>query len=103
MLKAMQAGIFAVCSGLAWCASADQVQTPAAAGDTPSRQRDFAVPAPVKVEKPMNMDEPMRGGMMKQGMMKYDVKKSAEKKDERMKEMLEKEAASMPPMPAQSP
>ena len=76
-------------------------QTPAAAGDTQSQ--DAAAQAPVRIEKPMNMDEPMDSGMMKEGMMKGDVQKSAAKKDEKMKEMLEKEEASMPPMPAQAP
>jgi hypothetical protein len=100
MQKIMRITIFAVCAGLAWNASADQAQTPAAARDTPSQTQDAAVPAPIQVEQPMNMDEPMETGMMKPGMMKGDVKKSAEKKDEKMKEMLEKEQESMPPMPA---
>lgn len=90
--------MFMVCAGLAWSAVAGQEQPPVAA-DTPSQQRDAAGRAPAAVEMPMNMDEPMQGGMKKQGMMKDDVKKSAEKKDEKMKEMLEKEQESMPPMP----
>ncbi len=44
--------------------------------------------------KPMNMDEPMAGGMKKEGMKKGDVKKAAEKKDRKMREMLEKEQRS---------
>jgi len=49
----------------------------------------------------MDLNEPMQGGMKKPGMMKYDVRRSAEQKDEQMKQRLEKEAESMPPMPAQ--
>ena len=41
--------------------------------------------------KPMNMDEPMAGGMKKEGMKKGDVKKAAEKKDREMRRMMEKE------------
>ena len=58
---------------------------------------------PTQVEKPMKMDEPMEGGMKKKGMMKKDVKQSAARKDEKMKEVLEQEEASMPPMPGHSP
>jgi len=101
MLQAMRAGVFAVCFGLVWHASADQARVPAASGDAVSPPQDTA--APVDAGQPMNLNEPMQGGMKKQGMMKYDVRKSAEEKDEQMKEMLEKEAESMPPMPAQAP
>jgi hypothetical protein len=41
--------------------------------------------------KPMNMDEPMAGGMKKESMKKGDVKKAAEKKDREMRKMLENE------------
>jgi hypothetical protein len=44
--------------------------------------------------KPMNMDEPMAGGMKKEGMKKGDVKKAAEKKDREMRKMMEKEQRS---------
>jgi hypothetical protein len=101
-INGIRAGIFAVCSGLACCAAADQVQSPTAEGGV-SQQQDSAVQTPAKVEVPMHMEEPMQGGMMKKGMMKYDVKQSAEKKDKKMKEMLEKEQESMPAMPAQTP
>lgn len=102
MQKIIRLSLFAVCASLAWYASADQVQI-AAAEDALSQSQDAVAPAPVKVEKPMNMDEPMESGMMKKGMMKGDVQKSAAKKDEKMKEMLEKEEETMPPMPAQAP
>jgi len=85
MRAGMRTGVIAVCLGLAGHASADQTQAPAGTG------------------QPMNPDEPMEGGMMKPGMQKADVRKSAEKKAEQMKEMLEKEAESMPPMPEQAP
>ena len=90
MRNIMRVRFIAVCIALAGPASADQAQ-------------DAAAPAPVRIEKPMNMDEPMETGMMKKGMMKGDVSKSAENKDEKMKEMLEKEQETMPPMPAQTP
>jgi len=89
-----------ICICLAWCASADQSRSSAATGDARSQQRDAAELPPVQIEMPMNMDEPMEGGMMKKGMMKSDVKKSAEKKQKKMEEMLEKEEQSMPPIPA---
>lgn len=44
--------------------------------------------------KPMNMDEPMAGGMKKEGMKKGDVKKAAKKKDHEMRKMIEKERQS---------
>jgi hypothetical protein len=44
--------------------------------------------------KPMNMDEPMEGGMKKEGMKKGDVKKAAEKKDREMRKKIEKEQQS---------
>ena len=44
--------------------------------------------------KPMNMDEPMAGGMKKDGMKKGDVKKAAAKKDREMREMIEQEQRS---------
>jgi hypothetical protein len=44
--------------------------------------------------KPMNMDEPMAGGMKKEGMKKGDVKKAAERKDREMRGMIEKEQQS---------
>lgn len=89
-----------ICICLTWCASADQPQSSAAAGDVTSQQQGSAELPAVQIEIPMNRDEPMEGGMMKKGMMKSDVKKSAEKKQKKMEEMLEKEEQSMPPMPA---
>ncbi len=44
--------------------------------------------------KPMNMDEPMAGGMKKEGMKVGDVKKAAEKWDRKMRKMIEKEQQS---------
>jgi pentapeptide MXKDX repeat protein len=44
--------------------------------------------------KPMNMDEPMAGGMKKEGMKKGDVKKAADKKDSEMRKMIENEQQS---------
>jgi pentapeptide MXKDX repeat protein len=44
--------------------------------------------------KPMNMDEPMAGGMKKEGMKKGDVRKAAEKKDREMRKKIEKEQQS---------
>jgi hypothetical protein len=100
MLKGMRAGTFMVCAGFICCASADPAQRPAAEGDKATQRQNSAAQPPVQVEMPMNMDEPMQGGMMKKGMMKSDVKKSAEKHDEKLKERLEKEEESIPPMPA---
>jgi pentapeptide MXKDX repeat protein len=45
--------------------------------------------------KPMNLDEPMEGGMKKEGMKKGDVKKAAEKKDREMRKKIEKEQQSV--------
>ena len=53
------------------------------AADTPT--------ADTAKSKPMNMDEPMAGGMKKEGMKKGDVKKAAEKKDRKMRRIIEKE------------
>jgi hypothetical protein len=47
-------------------------------------------------QKPMKMDEPMKGGMMKPGMTKGEVKKAAEQKQAEMKPMMEKEEKAMP-------
>jgi pentapeptide MXKDX repeat protein len=53
---------------------------------------------PIKADsaknKPMNMNEPMAGGMKKEGMKKGDVKKAAAKKDREMRKMIEKEERS---------
>jgi hypothetical protein len=51
---------------------------------------------PPAVQKPMKVDEPMKGGMMKPGMTKGEVKKAAERKDAEMKPMMEKEEQAMP-------
>ncbi len=101
MLQAMRTGVFAVCLGLAWHASADQAHMPAATGDATPPPRDAAVPG--DAGQAMNPNEPMQGGMKKQGMMKDDVRISAERKAAQMDELLKKEAASMPPMPAVTP
>ena len=92
----------AACAGLAWYASADQFQQSEASAEDMTQKGNIDTPSPVGIKKPMKMDEPMEGGMMKKGMMKGDVKESAEKKDEEMEEMLEKEEESMPSMPARS-
>jgi len=47
-------------------------------------------------QKPMKMDEPMKGGMMKPGMTKGEVKKAAAQKQAEMKPMMEKEEKAMP-------
>ncbi len=101
--KGICVSIFAACCSLAWCAFADQAPMPAAESNTISQQQDSVVKTPAEVEVPMDVNEPMQGGMMKKGMMKSDVKKSAEKKDEKMKERLKREEESMPPMPAKLP
>lgn len=103
MLRGTRTGVFTLCLGLMWQTSADQAQVPAAPVDTYPRPQEPAAQAPVETGQPVNPDEPMQGGMMRQGMMKSDVRKSAEKKDEQMKETLEEEAESMPPMPAPTP
>jgi hypothetical protein len=41
--------------------------------------------------KPMNMDEPMAGGMKKEGMKVGDVKRAAEKWDGKMRKMIKEE------------
>jgi hypothetical protein len=46
--------------------------------------------------KPMNMDEPMAGGMKKEGMKVGDVKKAAAKWDRKMRKMIETEQQSGP-------
>ena len=51
---------------------------------------------PPAAQKPMKMDEPMKGGMMKPGMTKGEVKKAAVRKDAEMKPMMEKEEKAMP-------
>jgi hypothetical protein len=53
----------------------------------------FAADKPA--EKPMQMDEPMAGKMMKPGMKKGDMKKDAEEKQRVIKPKLEKEEKSM--------
>ena len=59
-------------------------------------QKTDAPPAQSSVpKKPMKMNEPMAGEMMKPGMMKGDMKKSAEKKDRDMKDEMEKEEKAM--------
>ena len=75
-------------------------QAQALADDQP-RQQNAAQTSP-QVKQPMDMDEPMHGGMMKKGMKTGDVKKSAEKHKEKMDRMLEQEQQSMPPMPDQT-
>jgi pentapeptide MXKDX repeat protein len=67
----------------ATCALVLTTGTGALAADSPK--------ADTARSKPMNMDEPMAGGMKKEGMKKGDVKKAAEKKDREMREMIEKE------------
>ena len=68
------------------CALALATGTGALAADPPR--------AGTAKSRPMNMDEPMAGGMKKQGMKKGDVKKAAEKKDREMRKMIEKEQQS---------
>jgi hypothetical protein len=106
MLQGFKEGVFTVCLGLAWLAwqaSTGQAQEAKAAGDTMSPSHEYNATGPAETGQPMNPEEPMQGGMKKPGMMKGDVRKSAEAKDEVMKEKLEKEAESMPPMPGQIP
>ena len=76
-------------------------QAQALADDQPGQQN--AAQTPPQVKQPMDMDEPMHGGMMKKGMKTGDVKKSAEKHKKEMDRMLEREQQSMPPMPDQTP
>jgi hypothetical protein len=85
--------VFAICSGLMAYAATGAVISPA---------RDTAEQLPEEIKQPLNMDEPMQGGMKKKGMLKGDVKASAEKKDKKMQEMLEKEEQSMPPKSQQA-
>jgi hypothetical protein len=98
MLKGMRAAILALCLVLAGYGLFDQMRSSAAEDATLQSQRS-AGQAPAQVVKPINMDEPMEGGMMKKGMMKSDVKKSAEKKEKEMEKMLKKEEQSMPSSP----
>ena len=93
MLTATRSWVFVICSGL---------MTYAAAGDVMSSARDAAVQPREEVTQPLNMDEPMQGGMKKKGMAKGDVKAAAQKKDKKMQEMLEKEQQSMPPKSQQA-
>ncbi len=69
-------------------------QAQALADDQPAQQN--AAQTPPQVKQPMDMDEPMHGGMMKKGMKTGDVKKSAEKHKEEMDRILHKEEESMP-------
>jgi len=99
MLKGTRWIILAVGAGLAWGAAAGE--GPATSTDDVPQQRDSAAPA--EITKPMKMDEPMAGGMMREGMKKGDVKDAADEKYEKMKKRLEEEEQSMPPMPGQAP
>jgi hypothetical protein len=74
--------LIALAARVAAAALADQ------APDTPAH-------APV-VSNPMNMDEPMQGGMKKKSMKKGDVKKSADEKNRMLDKKLEFEEGSMP-------
>lgn len=75
------------CACLLW-----QAQTVA---DDKPEAKDTGQP-PAMVKQPMEMDEPMDTGMMKQGMKKGDVKKAAEKHKKVMDKMLKEEERSMP-------
>lgn len=103
MLQGLREGVFMICLGLAWHASTGQALAADAAGDTMLPPHEYNATGPKETGRLMNPEEPMHGGMKKPGMMKGDVRKSAEAKDEVMKEKLEKEAESMPPMPGQMP
>ena len=72
----------------------------ALASVTIAARADQAADAPAQpavVSSPMNMDQPMDGGMKKDAMKKGDVKKSAEAKDRMLDKRLESEEKSMPP------
>ena len=101
MVKGMRVGIFAAFMGVAGYGMTEQPWS-SAAEDATRQPQGSAEKVPVQVVKPINMDEPMEGGMMKKGMMKSDVKKSAGKKEKKMDKMLEKEQRSMPLMPSRS-
>ena len=94
--------ILAACAALLWCAAV-RAEPSATATDDMTQQPNSKTPAPMEITKPMKMDEPMAGGMMREGMQKSDVKDAADKKDEKMKKRLEEEEQSMPPMPEQAP
>ena len=64
--------------------------TPAYAEDAPRSPEPPPAPE-AKAKKPMKMDQPMAGGMMKEGMMKGDMKKAAEKKERVMDEAMKQE------------
>ena len=91
------------------------------AGDGILRPRSFAVlaaaailsvaaasPPPAETPsvrpaaRPMKMDEPMSGGMMKDGMTKGDMRQAAERKAKTMKPMMDADEKAMP-APAKTP
>jgi len=64
--------------------------------DDSTENAKAATNPPIKAQKPMKMNQPMRGEMKKEGMMKGDVKKAAAKKRKDMKDVMEKEQKTMP-------
>ena len=103
MVEAIRLTILATCASLVCCAATAQAEPSASVVDDMSHQQNSAMPLPTEITKPMKMDEPMEGKMMREGMKKGEVKDSADKKDKKMKKMLEIEEKSMPPMPQQTP